>query len=97
MESVLLAPTTVREVRRAGTGRRGTRVADRLVAAVRVYQREISPRRPPCCRFTPTCSHYAVEALQRHGAARGSWLTVRRLVRCHPGAAGGPDPVPREG
>ncbi len=97
MESVLLAPTTVREVRRAGTGRRGTRVADRLVAAVRVYQREISPRRPPCCRFTPTCSHYAVEALQRHGAARGSWLTVRRLVRCRPGAAGGPDPVPREG
>lgn len=96
MESVLLAPTTVREVRRAGTGRRGTRVADRLVAAVLVYQREISPRRPPCCRFTPTCSHYAVEALQRHGAARGSWLTVRRLVRCRPGAAGGPDPVPRE-
>ncbi|HEY0126344.1 MAG TPA: membrane protein insertion efficiency factor YidD [Blastococcus sp.] len=65
-----------------------------MVAAVRVYQREISPRRPPCCRFTPTCSAYAVEALEQHGARRGSWLTVRRLVRCRPGAVGGADPVP---
>ena len=65
-----------------------------MIAAIRVYQREISPTRRPCCRFTLTCSHYAVEALQRHGAARGAWLTVRRLVRCRPGAAGGSDPVP---
>jgi putative membrane protein insertion efficiency factor len=93
-DSFLLAPTTVREVRRHGTGERGTRLADRMIAAVRVYQREISPKRPPCCHFEPTCSAYAVEALERHGARRGSWLTVRRLVRCRPGAAGGADPVP---
>ena len=93
-DSFLLAPTTLREVRRQGAGERGTRLADRMVAAVRVYQREISPRRPPCCSFKPTCSAYAVEALERHGARRGSWLTVRRLVRCRPGAAGGADPVP---
>jgi uncharacterized protein len=94
MDSMLLAPTTLREVRTAGTGERGTRVADRLIAAVRVYQRRISPTRPACCRFAPTCSAYAVEALERHGARRGSWLTLRRLVRCRPGATGGADPVP---
>jgi putative membrane protein insertion efficiency factor len=84
----------VRELRAAGTGARGTRLADRMIAAVRVYQRRISPTRRPCCRFTPTCSAYAVEALERHGARRGSWLTLRRLVRCRPGATGGTDPVP---
>jgi putative membrane protein insertion efficiency factor len=94
MDSMLLAPTTLREVRVAGTGERGIRVADRLIAAVRVYQRRISPTRPACCRFAPTCSAYAVEALERHGARRGSWLTLRRLVRCRPGATGGADPVP---
>jgi putative membrane protein insertion efficiency factor len=93
-ESFLVAPATVREVRRSGTGERGTRLADRMIAAIRVYQRQISPKRPPCCRLTPTCSAYAVEALDRHGARRGSWLTVRRLLRCRPGAAGGADPVP---
>jgi putative membrane protein insertion efficiency factor len=93
-DAFLLAPATAREVRRAGTGEHGTRLADRLVAAVRVYQREISPKRAPCCSFTPTCSAYAVQALERHGARRGSWLALRRLVRCRPGAAGGPDPVP---
>jgi putative membrane protein insertion efficiency factor len=94
MDSMLLAPTTLREVREAGTGERGTRLAERMIAAVRVYQRRVSATRPPCCRFTPTCSAYAVEALARHGAGRGSWLTVRRLARCRPGAAGGADPVP---
>jgi len=74
-------------------GDRG-RIADRLIAAVRVYQRDISPKRPPVCRFEPTCSAYAVEALENHGARRGSWLTVRRLLRCRPGARGGADPVP---
>jgi hypothetical protein len=93
-DSFLLAPTTIREVRRQGTGGRGSRLAGRMVAAVRVYQREVSPRRPPCCSFQPTCSAYAVEALDRHGARRGGWLTLRRLVRCRPGAAGGADPVP---
>jgi uncharacterized protein len=94
VDGLFLVPTTVRHVHAAGTGRRGTRVRNRLVAAVRVYQREVSPRRPPCCRFEPTCSAYAVQALERHGAGRGSWLTVRRLVRCRPGATGGADPVP---
>jgi putative membrane protein insertion efficiency factor len=72
-------------------------VAERLIVVVRVYQREISPKRPPCCRFTPSCSAYAVEALERHGARHGSWLTLRRLARCRPGAVGGPDPVPAVG
>jgi putative membrane protein insertion efficiency factor len=94
MDSMLLAPTTLREVGEHGTGERGTRLADRMIAAVRVYQREISPKRAPCCRFTPTCSAYAVQALERHGARRGGWLSLRRLVRCRPGAAGGADPVP---
>jgi len=93
-DSFLLAPTTLREVRRTGTGERGTRLADRMIAAVRVYQRGISPRRPACCSFQPTCSAYAVEALERHGARRGTWLTARRLLRCRPGAVGGADPVP---
>ncbi len=74
-------------------------MAERLVAAVRTYQREISPRRPPVCRFTPSCSAYAVQALETHGARRGLRLTVGRLLRCRPGATGGADPVPtaREG
>jgi putative membrane protein insertion efficiency factor len=53
--------------------------------------------RPSPCRFTPTCSAYAAEALERHGPARGTWLTVRRLARCHPWGGFGPDPVPDEG
>jgi putative membrane protein insertion efficiency factor len=93
-DAFLLAPSTARQVQRAGTGERGSRLAERLVAAVRVYQREISPKRAPCCVHEPTCSAYAVEALERHGARRGSWLTVRRLLRCRPGARGGADPVP---
>jgi putative membrane protein insertion efficiency factor len=75
-------------------GEHGTRVADRLIPAVRVYQREISSERPACRRFTPTYSAYAVEALERHGTRRGSGLTLRRLVRCRPGASSGADPVP---
>ena len=74
-DSFLLAPTTVAGGARTGTGERGTRLADRMIAAVRVYQREISPKRPACCSFEPTCSAYAVEALERHGARRGAWLT----------------------
>ena len=91
MDLLLVAPTTLRRVRAEGSG---GRVADRLVAAVRVYQREVSPRRGACCHFTPTCSAYAIEALERHGALRGSWLTVRRLARCRPGGRRGADPVP---
>lgn len=88
-----VAPSTVRSLRRTDVGGRRT-VAELLIAVVRVYQREISPKRSPCCHFTPTCSSYAVQALDQHGAARGSWLTVRRLFRCRPGATGGADPVP---
>ncbi len=65
-----------------------------LVGMVRVYQRLVSPLLPPSCRFYPSCSAYAVEALTRHGAARGSWLAARRLARCHPFHPGGLDPVP---
>lgn len=65
-----------------------------LVMIVRGYQVAISPLLPPSCRYTPTCSQYAVEALRRYGALRGSWLTLRRLGRCHPFRAGGYDPVP---
>lgn len=65
-----------------------------LMMLVRGYQVAISPLLPPSCRYSPTCSHYAIEALRRHGAARGSWLALRRLGRCHPFRRGGYDPVP---
>jgi putative membrane protein insertion efficiency factor len=90
---LLVAPSALRRIARDRSG--GGSVADRMIAAIGVYQREISPRRPPCCRFTPTCSAYGVEAIGTHGALRGGWLTLRRLVRCRPGATGGADPVPR--
>lgn len=61
---------------------------------VRGYQVAISPLLPPSCRYTPTCSQYAIDALRRHGALKGSWLAARRLGRCHPFRAGGYDPVP---
>jgi hypothetical protein len=64
------------------------------MAAVRAYQLVLSPLLPPSCRFTPSCSAYAHEALTRHGAVRGSWLAARRLARCHPWNPGGYDPVP---
>ena len=65
-----------------------------LVLMVRGYQIGISPLLPPSCRYYPTCSAYAVEALEKHGAAKGSWLAMRRILRCHPFHAGGYDPVP---
>jgi uncharacterized protein len=65
-----------------------------LIMLLRGYQRWISPALPPTCRFYPTCSAYAIEALQVHGPLRGSWLTVRRLLRCAPWHPGGVDPVP---
>jgi putative membrane protein insertion efficiency factor len=65
-----------------------------LVTVIRFYQKGISPYLPSACRYTPSCSAYAIEALEAHGAMRGSWLTARRLLRCHPWGGHGYDPVP---
>lgn len=65
-----------------------------IIAFVRGYQYLISPLIGPRCRFHPTCSHYAVEAIQEHGAVRGSLLAARRICKCHPWHPGGYDPVP---
>lgn len=65
-----------------------------LMLPVILYQRLISPLKPRCCRFEPSCSHYALEALRTHGALRGSWLTMCRLLRCQPFCEPGFDPVP---
>ena len=65
-----------------------------LIGLVRGYRVFISPLFLPSCRFQPTCSQYAIEALDRHGALKGSWLATRRICRCHPFNAGGYDPVP---
>jgi putative membrane protein insertion efficiency factor len=74
--------------------RRPGPVARVLLAVVRFYRTAISPALAPSCRYTPSCSAYAVEAIELHGAGRGSWLALRRLLRCHPFHAGGHDPVP---
>ncbi len=65
-----------------------------LVALLRAYRYALSPWWGRQCRFQPTCSLYAIEALERHGALRGSWLAARRILRCHPWHPGGFDPVP---
>ena len=65
-----------------------------LIALVRAYQLVLSPLMGSQCRFQPTCSHYAIEALQVYGAWRGSWLALKRIGRCHPWHPGGYDPVP---
>jgi putative membrane protein insertion efficiency factor len=72
-----------------------TSVPRRLLATlIRGYQRFLSPALPPSCRFHPSCSQYALEAVTRHGALKGGWLAARRLARCHPFHPGGFDPVP---
>ncbi|NQZ06439.1 MAG: membrane protein insertion efficiency factor YidD [Algicola sp.] len=65
-----------------------------LIGLVRFYQAFISAILPPRCRFVPTCSQYSIEAIKLHGSAKGSWLTGKRLLKCHPFCAGGYDPVP---
>jgi len=65
-----------------------------LVGLIRFYQKFISPLFPPVCRFQPTCSHYAVEAIKVHGAIRGSFMALCRILRCNPLFPGGYDPVP---
>jgi uncharacterized protein len=65
-----------------------------MILAVRGYQVSLSPLLPASCRYHPSCSNYAIEALERHGALRGGWLAARRIGRCNPFVAGGYDPVP---
>lgn len=65
-----------------------------LLLLIRSYQIFLSPLKLPCCRYYPTCSEYAWLAIEKYGAGRGSWLTLRRLLRCHPFHDGGYDPVP---
>jgi len=65
-----------------------------LLALLRFYRRQISPFLPPACRFQPSCSVYAYEAISRYGARRGAWLACKRLLRCNPFFPGGYDPVP---
>lgn len=65
-----------------------------LIFAIKVYKVVLSPLLPPACRFYPTCSEYAVQAIKKYGALKGSYMAVQRLLRCHPLCEGGVDPVP---
>lgn len=65
-----------------------------LLLPIWIYQKAISPYTPPSCRFTPTCSEYARQALLKHGPIKGLWLTIKRISRCHPWGGSGYDPVP---
>jgi uncharacterized protein len=77
------------------TGSRISRaVVHGVISVVQLYRTMISPLRPACCRFTPTCSQYAVDALQEFGLLRGSWLAAVRLAKCGPWHRGGWDPIP---
>ena len=67
-----------------------------FISFIRFYQVVISPIKPPSCRFYPTCSHYGLEAVQRFGALKGGWLTIKRILKCHPFHPGGIDPVPEK-
>ena len=65
-----------------------------LLGLIRLYQATFSKAMPPSCRFTPSCSHYGYEAIDKYGAIKGSWLAIKRVARCHPLNPGGYDPVP---
>ncbi len=65
-----------------------------LISALKFYRRYISPLKPPTCIYTPTCSEYAIQAIEKYGAKRGGWLAVKRVLRCNPFFPGGNDPVP---
>lgn len=67
-----------------------------FLSIIRFYQVVISPIKPPSCRFYPTCSHYGLEAVQKFGALKGGWLTLKRILKCHPFHPGGIDPVPEK-
>lgn len=68
--------------------------ANLFIVIIKIYQIFISPMLPPRCRYTPTCSQYGVEAIRKHGALRGGWLTAKRIASCHPWGGHGYDPVP---
>ncbi|MBI3943457.1 MAG: membrane protein insertion efficiency factor YidD [Chloroflexi bacterium] len=65
-----------------------------VLVLIRAYQNTISKALPPTCRFTPSCSHYGYEAIEKYGVVKGGWLALRRIMRCHPFNPGGYDPVP---
>ncbi|MCI5473585.1 MULTISPECIES: membrane protein insertion efficiency factor YidD [Treponema] len=65
-----------------------------LCLFIRIYQKYISPLFPGCCRFTPTCSEYAIEAIKKYGSGKGTFLAIKRIIRCNPYSKGGYDPVP---
>lgn len=67
-----------------------------LILIIRGYKRFVSPFLPPACRYLPTCSVYAIEAIERHGTAKGLWLGTKRICRCHPWGGSGYDPVPEK-
>ena len=72
----------------------GRIIASFFILLIRFYQGAISPLFPAACRFTPTCSQYALEAIKKHGPAKGGWLAIKRIARCHPWGGSGYDPVP---
>lgn len=67
-----------------------------FILPIRLYQKLISPLKPPSCRFYPTCSNYGIEAIEKHGIFKGGYLTINRILRCQPFCKGGYDPVPEE-
>lgn len=73
---------------------RGVKLKKFLIFLIKFYRKYISPLKPPCCRFYPTCSEYAIEALEKYGALKGSYMSIKRILRCHPFNPGGYDPVP---
>jgi putative membrane protein insertion efficiency factor len=69
-------------------------ISGALILPIKVYQKVISPVLPNSCRYTPTCSHYAIESIKLHGPLKGAWLATKRIARCHPWGGQGHDPVP---
>ncbi len=67
-----------------------------LLVCIRFYRKGISPHKPPCCRYIPTCSQYALTAIERYGAWKGGWMALWRILRCNPFSKGGYDPVPED-
>ena len=86
------------EPSKTGSGKRSKKLAKAavlpLIWLIRFYRGAISPLTPSSCRYTPTCSAYAIEALQKHGLWKGSWLAFKRILSCHPWGGSGHDPVP---